>query len=378
MRAMLVLEAAGGGAGRHVLDLIGGLLQRNHSVALAYSADRAEAAFESRLASLPGVEVHRIPMRREVGVHDFRDALALRALIRQTGPYDVLHAHSSKAGALLRLAQMPDPSSCIYTPHALITLNPELGSRGRLIYGTFERFLARFCAGIICVSEHERQHALGLGIPESKLTVVHNGIDAMPEYDREAVRAELGIVGQTVCVGAVGRLSHQKSLDRLIAAFARCRQLAGNCGRLVIVGDGPEREPLEHLVKHHGLRDHVLFTGNQDGPRLMAAFDIFALSSRYEALPYVLLEATVQGLPVVMTDTGGAGSVVRNEINGFVVAQETVEDFALRLAELMDQPERRGSYGEKSKQIAAEFDLDHMVEATLGVYARVIQGAALG
>lgn len=375
LRILLVLEAAGGGAGRHVMDLATGLLRLNHNVCLVYAPGRADDSFQTGLSELKDLVALRLPMRREVGWHDARHTLDLRRLVRALGPFDILHAHSSKAGALARLAALRTGLPCIYTPHAFITLDPDMPALKRFAYGRVERLLAGLGDQIICVSDEEAAHARRLGIPAHRLTVVHNGIGPLAPASREQVRAELGLAPESVCIGTVGRVGHQKAMDRLLTAFAMGLR-AHDPARLVVVGDGPELGELRQLAKSLGIQQQVIFTGQADGPRLMAGFDVFALSSRYEALPYVLLEAAARGLPMVMTHTGGAGSVVRAGVNGFVVAQQDAEALSGRLQQLVRDPALRQRMSRASLQISLEFTAERMVRETLAVYSHQLRQPA--
>lgn len=367
LHILLILEAAGGGAGRHVIDLARGLLRRNHNVCLVYSPDRAEHGFSRAIENMTGLSVHPLPMRRSVSIADLQQVRALRALIDDIGPFDVVHAHSSKAGALMRLALINKRIPCVYTPHAFITLNPQLRWPARFVYANAERLLAKLGGPIICVSEHERRHARRLGIAEQQLAVVHNAIETLQEGERNIVRRDWGLDTHTVCIGSVGRLSQQKAMDRLITAYSisPAAQL-DSC--LIIAGTGPQFRPLRRLIDKLGLNRRVRLVGAGDGPRLMAGFDIFALSSCYEACPYVLLEATERGLPIVMTDTGGAGSIVRDRENGYVVPQNDLEAFASKMGKLVDDPELRRRMGTAAG--TRRHGMDEMLDQTLAVYRR--------
>lgn len=370
LRILIVLEAAGGGVGRHVTDLANGLLARGHAVHLIYAPDRAEKGFVEAVAATPGLTTHPLAMHRAVGLEDLKAMRALRELIKQTGPFDLAHAHSSKAGALLRLALRGTPTPVIYTPHAYVTLDPKLGLPKRIIYGTAERLLAPMTSQTICVSEHERRHAVAQGIPDTRISVIHNGIVPLPPVDRSTVRAELGLSESTVCIGTVGRLSQQKATDKLITAFSMMQAREIDT-RLVVVGDGPQRQTLQTLVAQLGLGQRVTLTGAADGQRLMAGFDLFALSSNYEAFPYVLVEAAARGLPIVMTETGGAESIVRNGRNGFVVPQGNLEAFAAHLRTLSRKPPLRETMGRYSKMLSREFSAERMIDSTVAVYQRI-------
>lgn len=375
LRVLLAVESAGSGAGRHVVDLAAGLLQRHHQVCLAYSAVRAEPWFARAVRGMHLLCIHPIEMYRSPGWRDLRSAMALRRLIETHGPFDILHGHSSKAGALLRLATLGRQMPRVYTPHAFITLDPSQDRLRRAAYGGIERALAGLTDVIICVSQAERDHAERLGIDSQKLTVVHNGVAGGGHGDRDAARRQLGVERDAICIGFVGRLSPQKGVDRLIAAFGMADRQISRL-RLVIVGDGPELPDLRALVRDLGLSQRVVFTGAVDGPALMPAFDVFALCSRYEAFPYVLLEAAAQGLPIVMTETGGAGTVVKNGHNGYAVPQGQIERLAARIVELARQPLLRRRMGEASRRVSTTFTLDAMVEETLTVYRRLLRDTA--
>lgn len=368
LRVLLAMEAAGGGAARHVLDLAAGLLGRNHDVCLVYSPDRAETWCHEAIQAMPALKTRTLPMRRAVGADDLRLTLELRGLIDEMGPFDILHGHSSKAGALLRLAAIGKATPCIYTPHAFITLNPDLGFAERFAYRTAEWLLSHLAKTIICVSEPEFEHARSMGIEAGRLSMIHNGIQPLEPVDRDVMRDELRLASDEVCIGFVGRLSAQKSVHRLIRSFAMALHDDISL-RLVIVGDGPNRTELEELARILGIGPQVTFAGSRNGAAAMAAFDIFVLPSRYEAFPYVLLEAAARGLPIVMTETGGAHSVVRHEENGFVVPQSQIDFLAARVGQLAGDRQLMQQMSASSQAIAGEFTVDNMVDRTLQVYA---------
>ena len=371
MHVLLVLEACSGGAGRHVIDLASGLLSRGHDVALIYSPLRAEAWFVREIGAIQRLNIRELQMGRSVSFGDIAMSRTLQRLIDEMGPFDVMHGHSSKAGALLRLAQARKNIPVVYTPHAPITMDPELSRLARSVYFVVERILAGLCERIICVSPDERKHLQSLGFAESKLRVVCNGIGPLPETDRNVIRHKLNLNKEMVCFGFVGRISHQKAVDRAISAFAGvCHQMSN--ARLVIVGDGPDLNAMKTLVANLGVTQQVLFTGNANGAELMAAFDVFLLPSRYEGMPYVLLEAAANALPIVMTDVGGAHLVVHDGENGFVVPQMPNELLADRLLLLANEPELRETMAKKSTEIAATFSLDNMVDETLSIYTELV------
>jgi glycosyltransferase involved in cell wall biosynthesis len=216
---------------------------------------------------------------------------------------------------------------------------PGSGIIPSLAYGLIERLLAARSSAIICVSEQEQQHAERLGIPGAKLRVVHNGIAGVPLADRANARSAFGIAENEICIGTVARLAPQKAIDRLITAFGLIWHTQPNL-RLVIVGEGPDREALQALAGELGVSDRI---------RWLGALPQSALAERYRrastSFPYVLLEAAWRGLPIVMADTGGAGIVVRDGDNGYVCRQNDLEFIAARLNELVRNRELRSRMG---------------------------------
>ena len=371
MRILLVLEACGAGAGHHVIDLADGLSRAGHDVFLIYSPLRAEADFENALSFMPRVTKRELPMRRAVGPSDWRSSRALKRLIKELGPFDIVHGHSSKAGALLRLAANRSDSPRLYTPHAPITMDPALSASARFVYGAAERLLGHLCERIICVSAAERDHLASLGLSEDKLRVVHNGIKPLPPIDRDAIRRQLQLDPDTICFGSVGRISHQKAVDRIISAFAMARGRMSNA-HLAIVGDGPLLADMQSLARSLGISQYVTFTGQANGIEMMAGFDVFLLPSRYEGLPYALLEAAASGLPIITTDVGGAGVVVRDGENGYVLPEQNVEQLADLLLELARREDLRHAMSHRSTEIAMQFTVDRMVADTLDVYNELL------
>jgi glycosyltransferase involved in cell wall biosynthesis len=119
--------------------------------------------------------------------------------------------------------------------------------------------------------------------------------------------------------------------------------------------------------------DRTLFTGQADGPVLMSAFDVFALPSRYEGFPYVLLEAAGRGLPIVTMAVGGAGIVVAEGWNGFIVPQgDDPAPLARKLGTLLSDATLRRVMGQRSVERAAGLTVEKMVERTVAVYREAL------
>ena len=210
------------------------------------------------------------------------------------------------------------------------------------------------------------------GVPEDKLTVIANGIDIQAftrsEADRARVRRGLGLSQDMLVVGSVGRLSPEKNYPLLLRATA---ELLGPEVRLVLVGDGPERERLSALVSPH-VRPFVHFAGMQhDVAAWLSAFDVFALSSYTEGLPLVVPEAMAASLPVVCTAVGGLPGVIADGISGLLVPSGDATAFAEALRALVGSPAARIRYGAAGRDaVERRFSLARVVDAYAELYAR--------
>jgi len=316
-RVLLVTEPSGGGSGRHVIDLARELTALGHSVSVVYSPVRAEPMFLRELERLSLCAVEAIPMRRAVGPWDVRAAWTLRRLIDRLGPFDVIHGHSSKAGALVRLVA-PRGAARVYTPHAFRTMDPELKPWLGWIYGGAEWALASLTDCALVGSEQEHEEALRLGLRSNAVRRIVFGLAEGPQVSRLEARNRIGLGDQDVIVGFVGRLTHQKAPERIIEAVAgsRHREL-----RLVIAGDGDQSGQLRTLIHQRGLTGRVIMLGWADGRAVMPAFDLLAVPSRYESLGYVYIEALAARVPVLASPTGLAPGLYADGRLGYLVEE---------------------------------------------------------
>src|SRR5690606_16473240 len=207
-RVMLIVESSSGGTGRHVLDLAEGLLQRGCEVHLAWSTRRVDAMFRTRLATLP--QLHQLPLPIRTAPHpgDMGIVWKLRRHLRRHGPFDILHGHSSKGGALARLAALGTSARAVYTLHGLIMMDPGLGRAKKLIYSAVEGVLALRTAGIIAVSPEEARAAVRQGLP--RVSLIPNGVDEPNLTPRSTARQAMGVDKDQIVVGFIGRLVEQK------------------------------------------------------------------------------------------------------------------------------------------------------------------------
>ncbi len=182
-------------------------------------------------------------------------------------------------------------------------------------------------------------------------------------------------LGLSPFILAIGRLTRQKGFDSLIEAFALCAQ-QHPVWRLVILGDGPERSALEHLITSKQLAGRVLMPGaRQDTSRWLGQADLFVLSSRFEGFPNALLEAMAAGLAVVsFACESGPPDIISHKINGLLVPEGDVEALSDAMNGLMIDESLRRSLGAKALEVRNRFDINTILAAWDAVIAQVTSG----
>jgi glycosyltransferase involved in cell wall biosynthesis len=287
--------------------------------ALALDPERYEVVFITgggdgliAQARAAGHEVVLLPhLRSEIAPHEDRRALAdLQACLKG---FDVVHTHSSKAGALGRLAaHRLEVGRIVHTFHGFPFHQFQSWPR-RSAYIQIERSVGRFTdvflatgsavaaeAVIRRIAPPERIRTIGVGLAKA--------LSAPGPLDRAEARRILCVPPGMQVVGTVGRLSFQKAPEDFVRALAGLRR-SDVFG--VWIGDGPLRAKTERLARKLGLADRMLFTGErQDVPALLPGIDVFAMASRYEGLPCAIVEAMSAGLPVVATAVNAVPDVV--------------------------------------------------------------------
>lgn len=380
MKILYIVESAATGVGRHLLDLIDGVLAVGHQVDVIYSPTREDAIFRAgrERLSMTGVRFVAAPMRRAPGPWDAAAVSAVRRHIADHGPYDVVHGHSSKGGMAARLAGIGGGARIVYTPHAISTLDPTLSPLKRMVYHAGEWALCGLTDAVIAVSTGEAAHLKALGMPPRKINVVLNAIEP-PDAGtrpRAAVRAELGLADNHLAIGFVGRLGRHKAIDVMVAAFAQVWATHPDA-RLIVIGDGEDRAAAQRQAAALGCDGAVRWLGACDALGYYAGFDLLAQPSRYEGLSYTLLEAAALGLPVVATDVGGTRDVLTDGDNGLVVS--AVGDafaFAAALRTLATDSPRMAALADGARRRIVSGGVGRMAAATLAVYGASADGAS--
>ncbi len=368
----MVLEASGGGAGRHVLDLALGLKARGVEVHLAYGTRRLSSPFAQGLPALreAGVELLPLPsLRRSPHPSDLGVLMELLAYARKKGPFGLVHGHSSKGGALARVLGVLLRIPVLYTPHGVVTLSPFLSPLERLVYEGTEKLLAKLTNLVIAVSPWEEEILASLGYSKSRIRVIPNGVNLRPPSPEERVeiRAQLGLREEERVVGFVGRLDLQK--DPLLALESFAHFFSKECrSKLVVVGDGPLRERLLKRAEELSVGDQLRLLSAVESRSVMSALDALLLTSAYEGFPYVVLEALALGVPLVSAPTPGLGEWLMKEQLALVSQKRDPKLLGEALLQLFSQEGLAEDLRKRGARKVEELSVDKMVEEALRVY----------
>jgi sugar transferase (PEP-CTERM/EpsH1 system associated) len=299
-------------------------------------------------------------------------AMAFARLIRQMQP-DIVHSRNWGTIEAVAASRLSRVVSTVHSEHGLDWSESAHEPRRRR---WFRRLSYELADRVFCVSRQLRAvHASRTGFPADRISVIYNGVDLGRYHQDAAVRAqvrrEFGLAERDLCIGCVGNLSPVKDYMTLLRAIAR---FAGACQhwRLLIFGDGPERDALESFVQGHPeWADRVSMPGIVDRvPDLLKAFDVFVLASLTEGISNSLLEAMATGLCVVATATGGNPEVVVDGHSGLLFPVGDDAALVEHLQLLEREPERRQRLGaEAMRRAATDFSLDTMVGRYAELYA---------
>jgi glycosyltransferase involved in cell wall biosynthesis len=368
-----------GGAALSMLELAAEQQRRGHEVLVV--AGRIPPGEESmeHLADELGLTYRHLPvLQRELSPRaDLAATFRLRSLLRACRP-DVLHTHTSKAGATGRLAALAAgtarPRAVVHQFHGHV-LAEYFSRRRERVFRLVERALAHSTHAIVAVSDEVREDLLRLHVaPPEKIRVVPYGFDldrrvGVEAAARQSTRDSLGAANGTLVLGWAGRLTAIKrplDLVRVVAAV--------DGTMLVLAGDGELRTDVERLAGELGVSDRVRLLGYVDDiASVYAASDVLLLVSANEGTPVVAIEALAAGVPVVATDAGGTRTVVDDGKTGLLAPVGDVPALAEHVRRLRDDEAIRAALGEAgARRMRERFSTVRMADDIDALYRELL------
>jgi len=360
----IITQADGGGAQKYTLTLA-----KHFNGAIAAGNEAAKLFMDAQRSGLTTFELKHL--KRNINPwHDVLAVWEIHKLIKSYKP-DVTHLNSSKAGILGSFASILTKTKVVFTAHGFV-FNEPLSVPTKTFYLALEKIASGYRDYIITVSEADRTSALDNKIINgSKIAAIHNGIAQIPFLEQRQARAVLGLPDNKIIIGSVANFYKTKGLDVLINGIAKLEPTTKEKILCAIAGEGGERPALEKLILDLGLEKTVKLLGSRpELPQAIKAFNIFALASRKEGLPYTILEAMQAGLPIVATKVGGIPEAVQGA--AVLVAPENPDELALALQSLLFNEAKQKELSQKALDRSKQFTEQKMLAETEEVYNRIL------
>ncbi len=286
---------------------------------------------------------------------------------------NIVHTHNSSNwlyGAIAgKIAGIP----VIHTEHT--TRNSY--SKHAIRWALIENVLAKFTKTIISVAESiKNQMSIFANIDPRKIKIIHNGIE-YDKFDRtidkEKIKRSLSLAKDDIVIGNVARFYDNKDHKTLLKAFKLVLGKVQNT-YLLLIGDGPLKKEAEDVAKDLQLEKKVKFIGNRrDIPAILKIMDVFALSSKKEGLPIVLLEAMASGLPVVATNVDGNAEAVQHGKTGIIVPAKDHNLLAEAIISVLIDKEQAKQMGKKGQErVRQYFSFKKMIKKYEDIYISAI------
>lgn len=318
------------------------------------------------------VKNYRIGIFREISpIQDFKAIYKAYKIVKKEKPH-VIHAHSAKGGVIGRVVGMLTKTPSLYTPQAFSYLSTD-NPKKRSIYLAIERFFKNANSRILASSESEKQRALTeVGIPANKVLLYNNSI--MPIDDIKSLSIAKTWPDEYICT--VGRPSYQKNTELLVRAVYEIKKHRNI--HLVLMGVGYHYSELDNVVKlieELGLKDTITmlaWTSREDVFNIVKNSQVYVSTSRYEGLPYSVIEAIALGKACVVSDCDGNRDLIKDGYNGFVIKDEDPALFSSKIIELLDRDTLREKFSFNAKAFFDEnFDVSKNIKKLEDIYTKV-------
>lgn len=372
----LVTQAEWGGAQKYIFDLATNLAE-DFDITVATGSEGNSQELLNKLQEKNIKTAIFKHLKRSVS--PWQDLLAIWEIVffLKENNFDIIHLNSSKAGVIGALAGWLNKKiKIIYTAHGWVYLEP-LPFLTRHLYLWLEKIACKLRNATIVLSEKEKMMALKNKTGGRKNTfIIPNGIDLekINFLDKETAKKEVFNSAQNdkiknyFILGTIANFYKTKGLDILIDVFQKIAKNNNNL-KLIIIGEGPERNNLEKQIKEKELEAKVILTGiKPDAYKYLKAFDIFVLSSIKEGSPYALLEAMAAELPIIATKVGAIPEIIENKKEGLLISPQNIQELKESLEIIISDPDLRKKIGELAKEKVQKYNLKDTILQTKNIY----------
>jgi glycosyltransferase involved in cell wall biosynthesis len=371
MKVLYIIGGLGvGGAERQLLYLVKEMARFADVTVVSLSG--SDIGLRSEFECLTGVQIVLCPKRPGI---DPTLIPRLVAMLRRERPA-IVHTYLRTANYWGRAAAW-----LAGTPVRIAAERNIEVERGGLA-NLLDRMLSSVTDRVVVNANAIRDYLVSMeGLDPVKIEVIHNGVQGSPvivEPEVQSMRRELGLGGHEHVVAFVGRLVPQKNPGLFLEMAQTILRSGLKCGFL-LVGDGPLRVSLVDQALALGIQDAVRFTGvRNDVPRIFRVIDLLVLTSDWEGLPNVVLEALAAGVPVVATDVGGVRELLIDGVTGYVVPRQNLPTLVDRVVGMLNDQDFRTACGQRGREYAqSNFSISVMVGRTVVLYNTLLRSRGL-
>ncbi len=365
----IITKGKWGGAQKYVFELATTLPKEQFDISVLVGNGNS---LPERLAE-KGVRVIRLEtLNRDINIFsDIKAFFELISILKKEKP-NIIHLNSSKAGIMGTVAgRLVGIKKIVFTGHGW-AFNEDRNIFSRFVIKLLHWFTILLTNKTIAVSEKTKNDISQMPFLRNKIEVIYNGIKIQKIETKKTAREKLlpSKSGENfLWLGTISELHKNKGLDVAINGFSKISYSFPQA-IFVIIGDGEEKGNLKKLAENLGVEEKVFFLGDiPEANKYLSALDIFSLISRTEALPYVILEAGIAGLPVVATEVGGIPEIIENKKNGILIPKENIERFADALTFIMRDENIRNLIAKNLKETVSEkFNMEKMLKETIAIY----------
>lgn len=291
----------------------------------------------------------------------------------RTEKIKIVHSHGKGAGIYGRLLKIFMPYiSVIYTFHGFHI--QKYSSLKKTIYIYIERSLSRFTDLFINVSNGEREDCIHHKIFDgSKSVVIYNGLEISKSYhkDKKQARNSLQLNNDDFIIISAVRFDYQKNCDAILEIAIKLKSI--HKIKFILLGEGEEKKQIENRIRIENIFNVTLKSYKANIDEYMEASDIYLSTSRWEGLPYSLIEATRAGLPIVATNVTGNNEVVINDYNGFLFDLNDLDDAANKIQLLYKSEEVTKKFAMNSKiHFKKNFLLENFIDNMKKIYIKYL------
>jgi len=371
----LITQPEWGGAQRYVFDLATSL-KDNYEITVATGRIEKSRELLDRLEKA-GIKTHVFQnLVREIRpLTDFQGFLEI-TLYLKTNKFDIVHLNSTKAGVIGSFsANLHSVPKIIYTVHGWV-FNEPLPLWKKKVYKSAERLSAKSTTSIITLSQLDTEIGIleKIAKPE-KFKQIYHGIRLSEIFDKNEAREKINekynlyLSPEEPVVGCVANFYKTKGLEYLISAEKKINQNIPEA-KLIIFGDGALRPKFEKIINKHNLENKIFLPGPlTEAEKYLKAFDIFALPSVKEGLPYVILEAMHAQVPIVATRVGGIPEMIEDNFSGCLVTPANPEELADAIIDILENSQKAAQLSAKARQTVNEkFNFQKMIVKTRELY----------